>query len=270
MGAPIAGCSCVFKHGTTEVGRANNVTLNRSAGEAKFEMRESLWAGALQGLKEWSIDIDNVWGVGAAPVARVGHKCLLTVDGATVACSKDVSLKASRKAIDTSSRAGAGIKSFLPGQREWSASAGLMSILDDAGLVKIETAYAAGTSVAATILDAAASGKGYEGNVIIKSINRAEPMEGGVALAVEMTGDGELAPSGRGADADALTALEATFFEDGASAMLTAVVEDPAGNKYTGQAFITSLGHEQPLEGAAKMPLKLQGTGVLSFTPFVA
>lgn len=62
MAAPYAGFDVTLVYGGETVGKAQNVDLDSSAGEIDVTTRSSNgWKEFIQGLKEWTVAIDQLW-----------------------------------------------------------------------------------------------------------------------------------------------------------------------------------------------------------------
>jgi predicted secreted protein len=121
---------------------------------------------------------------------QVGFLCVLTIGGVTCGKARDVDLKASNKKMEITTRSSAGWKEYLPGFNNWTCSIDQLFISDDAALVALESAYMNGTRVALSVADA--TGNGFNGNAIVKSIKMGQPLQGAVMLPVELKGTGPL------------------------------------------------------------------------------
>jgi predicted secreted protein len=128
---------------------------------------------------------------------KKGYTCVLTVDAAaggpdpsTVGKARDVELSASGNTVDISSRGGAGWKEFLAGIKEYEVSCDQLWVADDAALVLLRDAFLNGTTLLITLLDS--NGDGFSGTVVVSSMKKAQPLDGGVMLPVTLKGTGTL------------------------------------------------------------------------------
>lgn len=132
-----------------------------------------------------------------AKAPKKGYECVLTIDNgvddpATVGLAQNVELSASGSAVDVTTRDGAGWKEFIAGLKEYEISCEQLWVADNAALVILRNAYTAGTQLSITMLDSA--GDGFSGNVVITSMKKGQPLDGGVTLPITLKGTGALTP----------------------------------------------------------------------------
>lgn len=113
-----------------------------------------------------------------------GYTCVFTEGSTpvTVADARDVSLTASGKKIDTSTRGGAGWMDFIQGLKEVEIELEHLWVPSDATYTDLWTAFNTGAKVAFTLVDNATSGKGFSGNMIITKLVLKQPLDGGLML----------------------------------------------------------------------------------------
>ncbi len=123
-----------------------------------------------------------------------GYSCKFT-EGAsptTVAKCRDFSMSSQGKEIDISTRAGAGWKEFMQGLKEYDLSWEQLWLSSDTAYTDLQTAFMGGTVLAWSAVDAATSGKGFSGNMIITKLEQKEPLDGALMVSLTAKGTGAL------------------------------------------------------------------------------
>lgn len=123
-----------------------------------------------------------------------GYNCKFT-EGAsptTIGKCRDFKLSSKGKEVDISTRSGAGWKEFIQGLKEYDLSWEQLWVPTDTAFTDLQTAYMNGTPLAWSAVDAASSGKGFSGNMIITGLDQGEPLDGALMVSLTAKGTGAL------------------------------------------------------------------------------
>ena len=104
---------------------------------------------------------------------------------------RDVTLSLNGTVIDVTSRNDYGWAKNIQGLRSWSANVTLVDDPSDAAYIVLKNAFLNGTVLGFAILSAltgSSSAYGLQGNAVVTSFERAEPMDGAQMMSMTLTG----------------------------------------------------------------------------------
>ncbi|MCA1025786.1 phage major tail protein, TP901-1 family [Cytobacillus kochii] len=124
-------------------------------------------------------------------MAENGINFTISIDGTKVAGQRGGSLSRSADTIETTSKDGAGWKSFIPSFKEWSVEGDGVVVFSDEGFALIEQAYVSGDAVE---VDVQMNGTKsiYNGEAIINDFSVEMPYDDLMSYSISLQGTGAL------------------------------------------------------------------------------
>jgi predicted secreted protein len=119
-----------------------------------------------------------------------GFNCVLKAGGNTVGKAQDVELPMTATEVDTSTRDGAGWKSFIQGLKEWGATIDHLWVPSNAAYQALRDAFLNGTEIAVEFEDD--GGDGFSGNALVMGLTLGQPLDDAVTIPITIKGNGAL------------------------------------------------------------------------------